>query len=606
MCGIFGVVSKRNVATILVNGLKRLEYRGYDSAGVAIINPEGEINTTKTLGKVINLADDLSSSPINGNVGIAHTRWATHGKPSVDNAHPHNSNSISIVHNGIIENHDKLREFLHQKGYEIISETDTEVAAHLINYYFEKEKDLLKAIRMASNDFDGAYAIAIISNEHPEKIYTTCHNSPLVIGIGIDENFISSDTVALDNNVESVIYPDEDDIVVLSECRIDIYNSNNEKVDRKIELISQAESALAQKGDFKHYMLKEIFEQVEAIRNTLTGRLSDNKIILESLGYDINKIFPKVKSVYIVACGTSYHAGLIAKYWIESLANIPCAVEIASEFRYRDVSIHPDTLFITISQSGETADTIAALKKSKDMPFIYRLAICNVANSTLVRESDGYILTRAGIEIGVASTKGFTTQLTALLLVTLGFSSIKGNDDIITDQDIEDLMSAINHILEKIDMFNTISFDFENKHSALFLGRGPYYPLALEGALKLKEISYIHAESYAAGELKHGPLALVDKEMPVLFIAPDDKLLNKIRSNINEVYSRGGQIYVFTNNSELSKDQRFKIIPMPTVKEILNPILYTIPLQILSYKVAALKGTDVDQPRNLAKSVTVE
>ncbi len=606
MCGIIGIVSKRNVASLLVGGLKRLEYRGYDSAGVAIINPEHNIEVVRAVGKVVNLENILKSSPVKGQVGIAHTRWATHGEPTENNAHPHTSNLIAIVHNGIIENHHELRSFLQDNGYKFNSDTDTEVAAHLINYYFEQEQDLLKGIRLAANDFEGAYAFGIISNKNPNEIYTICQGSPLVIGIGIDENFISSDAVAISQNVESVIYLEEDDIAIISEERIYIYDANDQRTSRKIQQISQDEMTVSKKGKFKHYMLKEIFDQTEAIKNTLDGRFSNNKIVLESFGYNIKEVLNKTKSIYIIACGTSYHAGLIAKYWIESVADIPCSVEIASEFRYRDVSIFSDTLFITVSQSGETADTIAALKKSRTMPFLFRLAICNVANSTLVRESDGRILTRAGSEIGVASTKGFTTQLTALLLLSMAFASLKNGENLLTEQDISDLIIAIEHVLSEIDVIKGISADFENNHSALFLGRGSYYPLALEGALKLKEISYIHAESYAAGELKHGPLALVDKEMPILFIAPDNKLLKKIRSNIDEVHSRGGKIYIFTNNSELCKDQRFKVVPMPTVKEMLNPILYSIPLQLLAYEVAVLKGTDVDQPRNLAKSVTVE
>lgn len=606
MCGIVGAISGRNVSQILVNGLKDLEYRGYDSAGVAIYDRESGIKLVRTVGKVKNLEKGLEQSPVKGMIGIAHTRWATHGEPAEHNAHPQVSKSLAVVHNGIIENHAELRDKLVAEGFSFASDTDTEVIAHLIESYFAKEKDILKAVQLSVKNLTGAYSIAVICEHDTSAIYVAKSGSPLVVGLGIDENFIASDELALDASVTKIVYLQDGEVAKISVNEVNVYSKSGNIIEPNVVEIAREQTS-TDKGAFKHYMLKEIFEQPTAIQSALEGRFIDNNIIIESFGYEA-KIFSQVESVFIVACGTSYHAGLVAKYWIESIVGIPCFVEIASEFKYRKVAIIKNSLFITISQSGETADTIAALSKAKDMQFLKTLSICNVANSTLARDSDMCVLTKAGREIGVASTKAFTSQLITLLLLALGMAKEKGNHyREIKSRTLNDLLNAIDLILTNHDHIKDLATLFLDKHSTLFLGRGSLYPIAEEGALKLKEISYIHAESYPAGELKHGPLALIDKNMPVVVVAPNDQMIKKIHSNLNEVSARRGELFVFTDSKDIiANDKKTHIFSMPTIQEILNPILYTVPLQLLAYYVAVGKGTDVDQPRNLAKSVTVE
>ncbi len=607
MCGIVGAVADRNVTKILVEGLRRLEYRGYDSAGVAVLDSAGELNIRKSAGKVAKLEEQIAAQPARGTLGIAHTRWATHGKPSQANAHPHSSGNIAVVHNGIIENYLQLREALQAKGYVFVSETDSEVVAHLLNDLVSSGLDILQALQQATGQLEGAYALGVIDNLEPGRLVAARSGSPLVVGVGIEENFIASDQLALRQVTDRFIFLDEGDLIDLRADQIAIFDREHKPVERKITQLTEADET-ADKGKFRHYMLKEIYEQTKVLNNTLQGRVSKTAVLEEAFGTEAKAIFDQVESVQILACGTSYHAGMIAKYWFEDWAGIPCAVEVASEFRYRKTVVRPNTLFVSVSQSGETADTLAALRDSSG--YLASLTICNVANSSLVRESDLCLMTLAGPEIGVASTKAFTTQLVALQLLVIALGRRHG---LSTDKEAElvqgllqlpDLCAKVLGLDEDIQ---TMSEAFSEKNHSLFLGRGVQYPVALEGALKLKEISYIHAEAYPAGELKHGPLALVDSDMPVVAVAPNDELLEKLKSNLEEVQARGGKLFVFADQrSGFENDDSTTLLNLPHVPLNIAPIIYTLPLQLLSYHVAVLKGTDVDQPRNLAKSVTVE
>ncbi|WP_019528660.1 glutamine--fructose-6-phosphate transaminase (isomerizing) [Dasania marina] len=610
MCGIVGAAARREVAAILVEGLKRLEYRGYDSAGVAIINHQGEIGCHKRMGKVAVLDEAVKQQPLSGSLGIAHTRWATHGKPSEENAHPHLSNNeIALVHNGIIENHEQLRKQLSAQGYVFVSQTDTETIVHLIHSLMKSGDDLFSAVKQAVKQLEGAFGLAVIHKNEPERIVCARSGSPLVLGLGIGENFLASDQLALRQVTDRFIYLEEGDFAVLTPDSYDIYDDAGELVSRElVQLTDKTKSA--DKGKYRHYMLKEIYEQPEVIKDTLRGRISKDKILEQAFGAQATAIFDKTKAVQIIACGTSYHSGMVAKYLIEGIAGVPCRVEVASEFRYRKFVVQDDTLIVTISQSGETADTLAALRLAKTLGYAATMTICNVAQSSLVRESDLALMTEAGPEVGVASTKAFTTQLVALVLLTIalgkrhGLSAEKEAEMV---SNLHQLPQLLSDVLALDKPIQKMSEAFADKHNALFLGRGVQWPVAMEGALKLKEISYIHAESYPAGELKHGPLALVDSEMPIVAVAPNDELLEKLKSNLEEVQARGGQLFVFADHkSGFNSGEGITVIKLPEVPELIAPIVYTIPLQLLSYHVAVLKGTDVDQPRNLAKSVTVE
>lgn len=611
MCGIVGAVTEREVSGILLEGLKRLEYRGYDSAGLSLINPNNKrISTVKAVGKVKKLVAAAKKSKVRGKVGIAHTRWATHGKPTITNAHPHESSKqISIVHNGIIENFAELRTKLTKAGYEFKTDTDTEVIAHLIHQSRKGGKvSLLNAVKDTIKKLHGAYGLCVIDNTQPDCIVAARSGSPLVIGLGMGENFIASDALALGQVTDRFIYLEEGDIAQVSLDDIEIWHGSR-KVKRPEQTV-KGRSNEAEKGSFKHFMLKEIHEQPQVIQDTLDGRISEGRVLEEAFGIKSKAVFDKVKSVQIVACGTSFHAGQVAKYWLESIARIPCQVDIASDYRYRDIIVQPGTLFVTISQSGETADTLAALRYAQTKNYVSSLAICNVATSSLVRESDFCLLTMAGQEIGVASTKAFTTQLCLLLILAITLARRNGlskKDETKLVKQIAKLPKLIAKTLELSKSIKKISKQFSNKNHCLFLGRGIQYPVAKEGALKLKEISYIHAEAYQAGELKHGPLALVDSKMPVIAVAPNNDLLGKLRANLSEVSARGGKLYVFADESiKYESDKSCKVINLPNSPDILDPIVFTVPLQLLSYHVAIMKGTDVDHPRNLAKSVTVE
>lgn len=611
MCGIVGAIAERNVSGILLEGLRRLEYRGYDSAGIALLNDSGEkIKDLKTVGQVKKLIKSASKAKLRGALGIAHTRWATHGKPTVSNAHPHNSQKqIAIVHNGIIENHEVLRDKLIEDGYVFKTQTDSETIAHLIHRARDHGKrSLLEATKRTIKKLQGAYGICVIDNTEPDQIVVARSGSPLVIGVGIGENFVASDPLALGQVTDRFIYLEEGDVARITLNDIEVWHGTR-KVNRKVTKV-QARSKDAEKGEFKHFMLKEIHEQPRAIKDTLDGRISDKKVFEQAFGVNASAVFDKAKSVQIVACGTSFHAGQVAKYWLESVARIPCQVDIASDYRYRDIIVRPDTLFVTISQSGETADTIAALRYAKKQKYLASLAICNVATSSLVRESDFCALTMAGQEIGVASTKAFTTQLVVLLLLSIVLArrtSLKASEEARLVKQIAKLPKLIEKTLTLSKEIKRISRQFSDKEHSLFLGRGIEYPIAKEGALKLKEISYIHAEAYPAGELKHGPLALVDSKMPVIAVAPNNDLLSKLKANLSEVSARGGKLYVFADESiKFESDRSCKVINVPNCPDILDPIVFTVPLQLLSYHVAMMKGTDVDHPRNLAKSVTVE
>ena len=610
MCGIVGAVAQRDVAEILINGLHRLEYRGYDSAGVAVVNENHELQRVRCLGKVKALDEAVSEKPLIGGTGIAHTRWATHGEPSETNAHPHASGTFAVVHNGIIENHEELRELLKSRGYVFLSQTDTEVIAHLVEWEMRSTDSLLEAVKKAVKQLTGAYGMVVMDSRHPEHLVAARSGSPLVIGLGIGENFLASDQLALLSVTRRFIFLEEGDIAEITRRTVDIYDTYGNKVEREIHE-SNLENDAAEKGKFRHFMQKEIYEQPTALINTMEGRINHENVIVDSIGNGAKDILEKVEHIQIVACGTSYNAGMVARYWFESLAGVSCDVEIASEFRYRKFVTRSNSLLITLSQSGETADTLAALRLAKEKGYMAALTICNVAGSSLVRESDLAFMTRAGVEVGVASTKAFTTQLAALLMLVTALGKVKGHISAEKEHEIIKAMQSLPAEIEKALAFDTeieaLAEDFAEKHHALFLGRGAFYPIAVEASLKLKEISYIHAEAYAAGELKHGPLALIDADMPVIVVAPNNELLEKVKSNIEEVRARGGQLYVFADKEAgFTPSEGMKIITMPKVNDIVAPIFYTIPMQLLSYHVALMKGTDVDQPRNLAKSVTVE
>ena len=609
MCGIVGAVAERNVTPILIEGLQRLEYRGYDSAGVALVQADGEVQRRREVGKVVNLSNNLDAEPLTGGVGIAHTRWATHGSVQQTNTHPHMSgNDLALVHNGIIENYITLREELQSQGYVFASDTDSEVIVHLIHNCLG-EGGLLHAVRRAVKRLDGAYAIAVCWADEPDRIVAARSGCPLVVGKGIGENFLASDVLALKAVTDRFIFLEEGDLVDLRRDRIDIWSIDNEAVLRADVRIEMAKDDF-DKGNFRHYMQKEIFAQPQVLKETMEGRIGKQTVLEEAFGVGAKDIFDRTQAITIVACGTSYYAASVARYWIEDLVGIPCQVEIASEFRYRKCAVLPNTLFVTITQSGETADTLAALRIAKEIGYFATLTICNVPTSSTVRESDLAVMLQVGTEVGVASTKAFTAQLINLLLLTLLLSRRHGSGD---DQEakivagLRALPDAIDSVLALDGAIAELSKQFIEKHHALFLGRGSLYPVALEGALKLKEISYIHAEGYAAGELKHGPLALVDDDMPVIAVAPNDDLLEKLRSNLQEVKARGGELFVFADSdSAFNTEPGVTVLHVPKIDPILAPIAYVVPLQLLAYHVAVHKGTDVDQPRNLAKSVTVE
>ncbi|MAR01423.1 MAG: glutamine--fructose-6-phosphate transaminase (isomerizing) [Oceanospirillaceae bacterium] len=604
MCGIVGAVAQRDVGDILLEGLRRLEYRGYDSAGLAVVAGTGTLTRLRRLGKVQALSDAFSAEPLSGGTGIAHTRWATHGEPSEANAHPHISTNIAVVHNGIIENYASLRQALKPDGYVFSSQTDTEVIAHLVEQELTRTGDLLKAVQNARTQLHGAYGMVVIDRNQPEHMVAARSGSPLVVGYGIGENFIASDMMALLPVTRRFAFLEEGDVADITRTSVQVYDLGNQPVERVVTE-TNVEHDAGDKGEFRHYMLKEIHEQPQAIANTLEGRLLAGSLNLEALG-DLSSI----DQVQIIACGTSYHAGMTARYWIESLAGVACNVEIASEFRYRRPVVRPNSLLVTISQSGETADTLAALRLAKASGFSRTLTICNVPGSSLVRESDLALMTRAGAEIGVASTKAFTTQLVCLLLLTAALGRGRGMSAE-TEQQLAAALTQLPGLMDKAlgmdKQIESLAECFAEKQHALFLGRGDQYPIAMEGALKLKEISYIHAEAYAAGELKHGPLALIDSEMPIVVVAPHNDLVEKLKSNIEEVRARGGEFYIFADEAAgIEPSDNMQVMAVPHCHDIIAPILYTLPLQLLSYHVAVIKGTDVDQPRNLAKSVTVE
>lgn len=610
MCGIVGAVAQRDVANILVDGLHRLEYRGYDSAGVAVLNEEHNMQIVRRVGKVKALDDAISANPLVGGTGIAHTRWATHGEPSETNAHPHRSGKIAVVHNGIIENYEELKVALQERGYVFQSQTDTEVIAHLVEWELRTSSSLLEAVQKTVVQLRGAYGTVVMNQDDPSRLIVARSGSPLVIGYGVGENFLASDPLALLSVTRRFAYLEEGDVAEITRHTVDIYSRDGQKVEREIHE-GNFEADAADKGPYRHYMQKEIFEQPVAIMNTLDGRIENGKVKIDAIGPNAAEILAKVEHIQIVACGTSYNAGMVAHYWFEAIAGVSCDVEIASEFRYRKFVTRPNSLLITLSQSGETADTLAALRLAKESGYMSAMTICNVASSSLVRESDFAFMTKAGVEIGVASTKAFTTQLTCMLLLNVAIGRLKGT---VSEEQEHHIVQALQRLPAQIESalvfdkaIEKLSEDFADKHHTLFLGRGEYYPIAMESALKLKEISYIHAEAYAAGELKHGPLALIDSEMPVVVVAPENDLLEKVKSNIEEVRARGGQLYIFADHEAgFEETTGFKTIVLPRVDEVTAPIFYTVPLQLLSYHIALIKGTDVDQPRNLAKAVTVE
>jgi len=611
MCGIVGAIAERNIVPILMEGLHRLEYRGYDSAGIAVLNGTHHLKRLRTVGKVRMLDEALEQTPTSGKIGIAHTRWATHGVPSERNAHPHLSrDGVAVVHNGIIENHDELREELKRAGYQFTSETDTEVIAHRIHRHLQTVRDLFKAVRATVAELEGAYALAVVSEEDPERLILAREGCPVVIGLGVEENFVASDVAALLPVTRRFIFLEEGDVAEIRRKSIRIIDSQGNTVERPIRE-SELSADAAEKGPYRHYMLKEIHEQPRAIANTLQERVANGRLLEAAFGPAATEVFKRTQNVHIVACGTSYHAALTARYFVEQICKVPCSVDIASEYRYRSPLVPDNSLFVTISQSGETADTLAALRLAKQSGYLSALSICNVPESSLVRESELVMLTRAGPEIGVASTKAFTTQLAALGMLVIALARHNGADaererSLVTR--LIELPGLIEKTLELDSVIHKLAERFADKNHALFLGRGALYPIGLEGALKLKEISYIHAEGYPAGELKHGPLALVDADMPVIAVAPNNDLLEKLKSNLMEVRARGGELIVFADpEAGIHPSDGVTVIEMPRhISYFQAPAVYTVPLQLLAYHVAILKGTDVDQPRNLAKSVTVE
>ena len=611
MCGIVGAVAERNVVPILMEGLRRLEYRGYDSAGLAVLNGSQHLTRLRTVGKVRMLDDALEHTPTTGHIGIAHTRWATHGVPSERNAHPHISrDGLAIVHNGIIENHDELRADLERRGYQFASETDTEVIAHRIHLHLQTLKDLFKAVRATVAELEGAYALLVVSEHDPERLILAREGCPVVIGLGVDENFVASDVAALLPVTRRFIFLEEGDVADVRRQAVRVLDRDGNTVERPVRE-SELSAEAAERGQYQHYMLKEIHEQPRAIADTLQERVANGRLLEAAFGPLATDVFRRTRNVHIVACGTSFHAASVARYFIEQIAKVPCAVDIASEYRYRNPLVPRDSLFVTISQSGETADTLAALRLAKQSGYLATLAICNVPESSLVRESELVMLTRAGPEIGVASTKAFTTQLAALGMLVVALAKHNGADaererGLVTR--LIELPGLVEKTLELDAVIHRLAERFADKHHALFLGRGALYPIAMEGALKLKEISYIHAEAYPAGELKHGPLALVDADMPVVAVAPNNDLLEKLKSNLQEVRARGGELIVFADSeSGIASSDGVTVIEMPRhVTYVQAPVVYTVPLQLLAYHAAILRGTDVDQPRNLAKSVTVE
>jgi len=610
MCGIVGAVAQRHVAPILLEGLKRLEYRGYDSAGIATINAANKVERLRAVGKVRYLEEKLKADPLDASVGIAHTRWATHGEPSTRNAHPHVCrDTVALVHNGIIENHNELRARQSAAGHEFSSETDTEVVVNQVYDNLQQDMSLLDAVSATTKDLVGAFALGVVSATAPGHLIAARRGSPLVIGLGIGENFIASDVFALLPVTQRFIFLEDGDIADVTRDTVTIYDASGSIVERS-ESISELSPDAVDKSGYRHFMLKEIFSQPRAVAETLEGRIKDGSVVDSIFGIGGSGMLDSVKAVAIVACGTSYHAGMVARYWFEELAGIPCSVEVASEFRYRKPVVRDHTLFVTISQSGETADTLAALQGAMTAGFAHCLAICNVPESSLTRASEWVLMTRAGPEIGVASTKAFTTQLVALMLLVIALGRRNGMSSDVQSTlvaQLESLPAKINTVLELSDTIAKLAERFVNKHHMLYLGRGSMYPVAMEGALKLKEISYIHAEAYPAGELKHGPLALVDEDMPVISIAPNNELLEKLKSNLEEVRARGGELYIFADSTvDVSNNPGIHVLDVAPVADPIAPIIYTIPLQLFAYHVAVLKGADIDQPRNLAKSVTVE
>ncbi|QCI18599.1 glutamine--fructose-6-phosphate transaminase (isomerizing) [Buchnera aphidicola] len=609
MCGIVAAVTQRNIINCLLQSIKRLEYRGYDSSGLALINKNNNFIRFRSVGKVNELIKKIKNKKLFGTIGLAHTRWATHGKVSEENTHPHISSHIAIVHNGIIENSLQLRSFLEKKGYIFYSETDTEVIVHLLHWEQKKTgKPLLEVISNILIKLHGNYSMVIMDSNNSSKLIAVCSGSPLIIGLGVEENFIASDQIALLNITKRFIYLKEGDIAIIKSEKIKIFDKNNLIIQRKI-VKSNIKYECINKGKYKHYMEKEIYEQPISIRNTLKNRLKNNTTIyFPELGLKEKNIFLHLEHIQIVACGTSYHAAMVSKHWFESIANIPCDVEVASEFSYRKLAVRKKSFFITLSQSGETADTLRALRISKKLGYLGNLTICNMQGSSLVQESDTCLLTKAGIEIGVASTKSFTTQLTVLLMLVAKIVGIKKKENNIEKQIVKILTILpyrIEEILKKNKEIKNLAKKIYNKKNMLFLGRGDQYPIAMEGALKLKEISYIHAEAYPSGELKHGPLALIDKNVPIIITAPKNSLLEKTKQNIQEICARGGLIYIFSDE-EINLEKNITVLKLPYVEEIIAPIFYIIPLQLLAYYIALIKGTNIDQPRNLAKSVTVE
>ncbi len=611
MCGIVGAIAERNVVPILMEGLRRLEYRGYDSAGIAVLNGTAHLKRVRTVGKVKMLQDAIDADPTHGKVGIAHTRWATHGVPSERNAHPHVSHDgLAIVHNGIIENHEELREELKKLGYKFTSETDTEVIAHRVHHHLQAQKDLFKAVRATVAELEGAYALAVVSEEEPERIVLAREGCPVVIGLGVGENFVASDVAALLPVTRRFMFLEEGDVADIHRTSIKVLDKNGDKADRPVRE-SELSADAAEKGQYRHFMLKEIHEQPRAIADTLAERVANGRLLEAAFGPAATAVFARAEHVHIIACGTSYHSGVVARYFIEQICKISCTVEIASEYRYRNPVVPKNSLFVTISQSGETADTLAALRLAKQAGYLSTLAICNVPESSLVRESELVMLTRAGPEIGVASTKAFTTQVAALGMLVIALAKNRAADaerERNLVQRLVEIPALVEKTLTLDPVIHQLAKRFADKHHTLFLGRGALSAIAMEGALKLKEISYIHAEAYAAGELKHGPLALVDADMPVITVAPNNDLLEKLKSNLMEVRARGGELIVFADpESGIEPSDGVTVIQMPKhVSYFQAPIVYTVPLQLLAYHVAILKGTDVDQPRNLAKSVTVE